>query len=186
MSDVSILTPCCRPVFLTHRAVQHHQDFVVSRLLQGRRAAATVLYHPVLDGIVCGPPLFWPEWVATVCLAWTVSQVNGTVCCILYMLSKCRRNPANFLTCLWFNNSVKMHISILLTVLSVCHSALVFDCIRLHSFPHCLLACVSSLPPNPFSLSGLPLAYLRTRSSTSLTCLEQQIHARGTVHRRVA
>ena len=30
-------------------------------------------------------------------------------------------------------------------------------------------------------LSGVPLAHLRTRSTASLTCLEQQIHARGTV-----
>uniref|UniRef100_A0A8C2JST0 Vacuolar protein sorting 13 homolog D n=1 Tax=Cyprinus carpio TaxID=7962 RepID=A0A8C2JST0_CYPCA len=37
----------------------------------------------------------------------------------------------------------------------------------------------SSVDPPSFGQS-LPLAYLRTRSSTSLTCLEQQIHARGT------
>ncbi|XP_065141972.1 intermembrane lipid transfer protein VPS13D isoform X2 [Paramisgurnus dabryanus] len=38
----------------------------------------------------------------------------------------------------------------------------------------------SSVDPPSFGQS-LPLAYLRTRSSTSLTCLEQQIHARADV-----
>ncbi len=64
-----------RPVILTHRAVQHHQEFVVSRLLQGRRAVATVLRRPVLDGIICGPPLLWPEWETAVCLTCTFFQL---------------------------------------------------------------------------------------------------------------
>ncbi len=46
---------------------------------------------------------------------------------------------------------------------------------------------VSLLCSNCLSLlSGVPLSHLRTRSTASLTCLEQQIHSRGTVQSSVA
>lgn len=50
----------------------------------------------------------------------------------------------------------------------------------------CSLLHVSLLCSNYLSLlSGAPLAHLRTRSTASLTCLEQQIHSRGTVQSSV-
>lgn len=42
-------------------------------------------------------------------------------------------------------------------------------------------ACVSVCSNSLSLLSGAPLAHLRTRSTASLTCLEQQIQRGGTV-----
>lgn len=56
------------------------------------------------------------------------------------------------------------------------------SCMSLSLCPN-LHVCFSLLvffPNLPSVLSGVPLSHLRTRSTASLTCLEQQIHARGT------